>query len=76
MEDLERGTGAPLPIRSEGGGFAVEGPGFYAWDEDVERVRWAARELRRGRVPRASVRRLLVVEPRAAQDASPPRSDR
>lgn len=72
MEDARddrelRGAGTPLPIRCEGGGFAVEGPGFYVWDEDVERVRCVARELYVGRVPQAPTRRLLVVGPQEVE---------
>lgn len=64
MDDRDRRQpAAPPAIRRAGGGYAVEGPGFYVWDEDAERVRCAARALCAGRIPQATTRRLLVVEP-------------
>lgn len=71
MRGVESEAGAPLAIRREGDGFAVEGPGFYVWDEDVERVRAVVRELRLGRVPRAPTQRLLWVEPETLEEALP-----
>ena len=39
-----------IPIRSQGNGYAVDGPGFYIWDEDMHEVLRMAREFERGRV--------------------------
>ena len=33
------------PLRSRGTGFAVEGPGFYVWDEVESETRRSAAEL-------------------------------
>lgn len=49
-------------VQRRGNGFAVAGHGFYVWDEDMNEVLRAARELRRGRVTRPP-RRMLVVRP-------------
>ena len=36
------------PLRKHAGGFAVEGAGYFIWDEDPQEVLRAARELERG----------------------------
>jgi hypothetical protein len=35
-------------LRRHEGGFSVEGPGFYVWDEDPREVSRLARDLARG----------------------------
>lgn len=70
MQGQDLTVDVPLPIRRQGDGFAVEGPGFYVWDEDVERVRCVVRELHRGQVPRTPTQRLLLVEP-GSKEAPP-----
>ena len=52
----------PIRVRPAGSGFAVEGPGFYLWDEDRAAVLQAAHALLCGGQPRALPRRLLVIE--------------
>ena len=49
MDFGPRGTGW-FAIRRHQGGFCVEGPGFYVWDEDPREVSRFARELARGPV--------------------------
>lgn len=56
MDTTDRGT-----LRPRGGGFALEGPGYYLWDEDPREVLRAAAELRAGRVPSQPTRRMLVL---------------
>lgn len=56
-----------LRVRREGNGFAVEGRGFYVWDEDPEEVLKAARELLSGGHPRVPPRRMLLL--RSAETA-------
>jgi hypothetical protein len=56
------GTGT-VPIRRQEGGFCVEGPGFYVWDEDPREVSRVARLLGRGVYPEHPTQRLLIVAP-------------
>lgn len=58
-----------LQIREHGGGYALEGPGFYVWDEDREEVLRAARALRRGSLRVAPSSRFLVVSTRDASNS-------
>jgi len=46
-----------VPIRRQEGGFCIEGPGFYIWDEDPREVARVARDVR----PDVPTRRLLIV---------------
>jgi hypothetical protein len=50
-----------VPIRRHEGGYAAEGPGFYVWDENLDEVIRAARQLERGELQITPTRRLLVV---------------
>jgi hypothetical protein len=50
-----------LQIREHGGGYALEGPGLYVWDEDRDEVLRAARALRHGTLRVSSTRRFLVI---------------
>ena len=50
-----------VPIRRQEGGFCIEGPGFYIWDEDPREVARVARDLARGVRPDVPTRRLLIV---------------
>jgi len=56
MQTIERGQ-----LCRRGGGFALEGPGFYLWDEDPREVLRAAAELRAGHLPSQPTRRMLVL---------------
>lgn len=50
--------------RPHGGGFCLEGPGFYVWDEDEAEVRRVVDELGKGnRAPRPTRRMLVIVPP-------------
>ena len=51
------------PLRRLEQGFALEGPGFYLWDEDPREVLRAAAELRAGGLPSRPPQRMLVVRP-------------
>ncbi len=50
-----------ITLRRRGEGFALEGPGYYLWDEDPREVLRAAAELRRGIVPHRPIGRMLVL---------------
>lgn len=52
-----------IPIRSHAGGYVIEGPGFYVWDEDPNEVARVARELARGEYGGRATTRLLVIPP-------------
>ena len=52
-----------LPIRRQEGGYCIEGPGFYIWDEDPREVCRVARDLGLGIHPATPTQRLLVVAP-------------
>jgi hypothetical protein len=56
-----------VPIRRQEGGFCVEGPGFYIWDEDPREVARVARDLARGIHPAVPTRRLLIVSTLGAE---------
>jgi hypothetical protein len=49
-----------IPIRPQGDGYAVDGPGFYIWDEDMHEVLRMAREFERGRVNPTSTTRFML----------------
>jgi hypothetical protein len=51
----------PTRVRAAGTGFAVEGKGFYVWDEDPQVVMDSADELERGNVTGAHARRVLLI---------------
>jgi len=54
--------GGALPRQRRDGGFAVEGPGFYVWDEDLGEAVGVAREISGGgafRVGRGTRLKLL-----------------
>jgi len=51
----------PARVRAAGTGFAVEGKGFYVWDEDPQVVLDSAEELERGNVTGARARRVLLI---------------
>ncbi len=48
-------------LRRQGSGFALEGPGFYLWDEDPREVLRVAAELQRGNPTPRPTRRMLVI---------------
>jgi len=48
-------------IRKHEGGYTLEGPGFYVWDEDRDEVLRAARDLRCGALRVSSTTRFLVI---------------
>ncbi len=50
-------------LRRKGNGFALEGPGYYVWDEDPREVVRVAADLRLGRVPPRPTQRMLLVPP-------------
>jgi hypothetical protein len=50
-----------IPIRSEGNGYAADGPGFYIWDEDMNEVVRMARELDSGHVTRTPTTRFMIL---------------
>ncbi len=56
MDTTKRGT-----LLRRGGGFALEGPGYYLWDEDPREVLRAAAELHAGQLPAQPTRRMLVL---------------
>ena len=56
MDTTNRGT-----LLRRGGGFALEGPGYYLWDEDPREVLRAAAELVGGQMPSQPTRRMLVL---------------
>lgn len=58
-----------LRVRRQGRGYALEGPGFYVWDEDPREVRRVAAELQRGNAAPRPARRMLVLLP--AEEAEP-----
>jgi hypothetical protein len=51
------------PIRRQEGGYCIEGPGFYIWDEDPQEVRRVARDLGLGIHPVTPTQRMLIVAP-------------
>jgi len=62
QENREGPTAGRIDVRVDGSGFAVEGPGFYVWDENLETVLAAARELSLGRFPATQrVQRALLL---------------
>jgi len=63
----ETNTARFIRVRRDEQGYSVEGPGFYAWDEDLDAVLSAASDLSLGRFPAARVRRALLVPPPRAQ---------
>ena len=50
-------------MKRQGSGYAVEGPGFYVWDEDPSEVVRVATELRGGNLAPRPCRRMLVIPP-------------
>ena len=56
------GSGPIRPIRAQGDGFVVEGPGFYCWDQDLDTVVRIARELGSGSPELAQSARVRVRE--------------
>ncbi len=52
-----------IPIRRQGAGYAVEGRGYYLWDDDLEALLLAAREIERGNVGSAAIKRMLIIGP-------------
>ena len=48
-------------VRRHEGGYVVQGPGFYIWDEDPREVVRAARELLRGGRRVTPTTRLLIL---------------
>lgn len=61
-EDVKREDISYL-LRRQGNGFALEGPGFYIWDEDPREVVRVASELRSGNHAPRPCGRMLVVPP-------------
>ncbi len=59
-----------IVLKRKGAGFALEGPGYYLWDEDPREVVRAAAELRDGSLPSRPTRRMLVL-PLAGQEQPP-----
>jgi hypothetical protein len=59
-EGAPSGAGS-LPIRRHEGGYVVQGPGFYIWDEDPREVLRAAREIQRGGRRVTPTARLLIL---------------
>ena len=62
-KDDNRKTARLIRVRRDETGYAVEGPGFYVWDEDLDAVLAAAGELWLGRFPATRVGRALLVPP-------------
>src|SRR5215510_15112883 len=50
-----------VSIRRHEGGYCVEGPGFYVWDEDPREVSRTARALRRRTRPGLPAHRIIMV---------------
>ena len=59
-----------ISLQRRGAGFALEGPGYYLWDEDPREVLRAAAELRGGSLPSRPTRRMLVL-PATGQEPPP-----
>ena len=56
------GSASRPQVRRSEGGYCIEGPGFYVWDESRREVERVARELFEGRIPDLPTERFLVVE--------------
>ena len=50
-----------IAIRRHEGGFVVDGPGYYIWDEDPNEVLRMARALERGGINVNTTARFLIV---------------
>ena len=50
-----------IPIRRQGSGFAVEGRGYYLWDDDPKSLLVAAREIERGNTAIRPTKRMLII---------------
>ena len=61
------GNGPLRPIRAHGDGFAVEGPGFYYWDQDLDTVLHVARQLGCDAPELEQSRRLLIPDEGASR---------
>jgi hypothetical protein len=62
FEDDERADAGPcVRILRQESGYVAQGPDFYVWDEDLEEVLRAARDLGRGAPVISSSARFLMI---------------
>lgn len=62
-KQTDRAARIAVAVRRHEGGFVMEGPGFYIWDEDPREVLRVARELERGNFTVSPSQRMLLMEP-------------